>query len=294
MYRNIRTYYPYFWVFCGTGVSAVTIYPHTLGVSSFKEKITNKSQLDIQVLRLVEEIKTDLKIHTKNPFNVNKVLEIVPTDKIDFLSQGFLSMRWGAVIGIPNYFSSDFSKQAKDNKDILKIMGIEGVNEKKEQEILETFQLSEAAKKYALAKEISMLNSGKLLLFSFAAGLTVILSYVTARLFSSFTLASITYCAAQSCLAFLCVGIYNYYNCYWEKACDLDVASINKDLALGGIEYYTALLKRQEALGGKPLVANGNIFNQYMTKLLKPALTESEKLSYLTEVVEQKYGRELK
>ncbi|KAH9492721.1 hypothetical protein Btru_026161 [Bulinus truncatus] len=291
MFHHVRTYSHYFWLFCGGSISALAVYPHTLGLESFKESISNKSKVDLDVALLADEVKKDLKLPTTTLVDMNKIINIVPTDNLDFCSRGFLSTRWGVVVGLPKFFSSNSIEKSQEDKDLLKNYGID-ISTNRGLEILETFNLSNEAKKYALAKEINMANTAKIYLYSAGLGFTFILSYIVSQPFNSFVLSALSFCTVLPLSIYLCIKLYDTYNCYYEKDCDTKLASLNKELANGGIEYYSSLLKRKQYLGETETrtSAKDKLLKAFDCCCQKSELTVAEKLNYLTEIVKQKYG----
>ncbi|CAL1525952.1 unnamed protein product [Lymnaea stagnalis] len=297
MYQFARNYGHYGWLLGAVGATVTTMYPHTFGLEYQKEQLTSHSHgkpaaVDSEVLYLAEEIKQDLNIK-ENAFVKHNLLDFVQTDRPDFTTKGFMSTKWGAVVGVPIFFSSQSFEKANENSKIfnLDLSTVEG------QKIMETFRLSRAAKKFALAREINKSNSNKVYVDSAGLGLAITSFYVIAdslaNLFSIRGAKVLSFLTMAPLFTVCYIKMNDKYNNYFEKNCDKKAARIDRETACGGIEYYTALITRKELLQnlGKDNVPEKKdiIFGE---KWRKYDMTLSEKKTFLIRTIKEYYPDE--
>lgn len=175
---------------------------------------------------------------------------------LEFTQRGSAATRFGAVIGVPILFTTSSLLAAKENPvAVLQNYNI-SVNEAEGEKMLELFTLSSAAKKFALAKEMYFadtmhiftgfvtINLAFVGTYAIGTGLSNILSVVLPVPVA----AIISFLSVVPTLGYGCVKLYDWYTCRLMAKADRKAAQIDPDVAVGGIEYYSTLIARKQAL----------------------------------------------
>lgn len=173
----------------------------------------------------------------------------------DVWRAGSLRTRFGALIGFPINFTYE-SIENVDKQSI--VVNNDEVNwERRDaQKLLNSLILSDNAKKYAIAREITMVDSKHLIIESVTIAMLFGSCYgVTAAINDSLNLFAKSR-SVRVPFYFLIGGFFyglwsmqkDLLTRYYEMQCDQDLAQLGEVYIKGGLEFYDQMLKRNIAL----------------------------------------------
>lgn len=188
----------------------------------------------------------ETKLHT------GKMFDLIQTKQLlDLSHKGSMTTIWGAVVSLPAMFSANFLQETEDNPLDLLAYDID-VTTEEGQQILGSFKLSRAARKFALAKEMCHTNTYYVHFSFMGITFSVLSCYIIATAVSSLIplrgAKMFSYMTVVPTLGFVTLKTGDYYNCRLQAKSDRKAASIDQEVAAGGVEYYTALIARKQAL----------------------------------------------
>jgi transmembrane protein 177 len=210
-------------------------------------------ELDSNLQALKDSVMSDIHLGPKR----KTLCTFFHSNEVNVVSYGSLLTIWGALISLPYYFS--YSKPTDVNINHIKIRSKYDIdwNSKSGKKLLNSFILSDAAKKFAIAREVHFADSIRLYsqtFFIYVAGFS---GYYSANYLTKkngitnkpfLTLLPIYMIAFFTSYIFYLI-IQGIADDYIDHEVDLrTVKNYQKDYINGGLEYYQKLLERNKAL----------------------------------------------
>ncbi|CAH1959440.1 unnamed protein product [Acanthoscelides obtectus] len=247
-----------FYAACAVSTSTALVHfaPHTFFLDTYEEflhlykngmavQLTDKLKQRFQkTLDILEVKKADQ--HLYKPFFAYG---------FDIISAGSAYSKFGAIIGLPYYFTHESTSDIDKSK--IKLSDETIIWDKEEaQQLLDSLVMSENGQLYAMAKEILYRQSPKPLLDMCFATMSIIGLYGTSRhLNTKFDLYSRPIQLRLAMYYFVAMFMYGVYimskdttQIFAEERIDKKLKQIDPRFAEGGAEYYRKVLQRNIAL----------------------------------------------
>ncbi|KAH0546999.1 transmembrane protein 177 isoform X1 [Cotesia glomerata] len=257
--------------------------PHTVGLNKYFDIVTmrrlgNPIPLTSNLEKLWNQVLSDIKISDYH----RELLRPFMVFGYDSWHAGSLYSRFGALIGIPTNFV--YEKVSSIDKDSI-VVNDDPVDwtRKDAKELLNALILSDEAKKYAVAREIMMVNNRFIYYEAAANGILFFACYNTASRWNEtrgllekpFSIRAFFYV----CFAAFYWGIWamqrDALTRHYEFAADKKLSELGPEYVRGGLEFYDKTLQRNTALrsllgerGNKLYTAMGNDHSFFRQKHL--------------------------
>jgi len=194
------------------------------------------------------------------------------------LHKGSLKMKFGAIIGLPGTFAYNDVSDVKKDELLLDQHSVDWNSERGEA-LLKAIVLSDRAKGFAIAREINYARSYHLHVETFLRSLFCVLAYSCGSIMNRLLKFNqrlrpwarfSTYSFIGAFWFLLYVVSADTYHCFRDNSADRKAAALNRLYAEGGVEYYTKLLARNQAIrtmmgseGPKKYTAYGNVVSTW-------------------------------
>ncbi|EZA61202.1 hypothetical protein DMN91_005360 [Ooceraea biroi] len=245
--------------------------PHTIFLDKYRAIVTTyqlgkEIPLSAKAMQNIREAMNDLKLSD----NVRNVIKPFSVFGFDLYHAGTLGPKYGAILGIPCNLNST-AEQLYEN---LRIKEEEvDWSQKEAQDLLSASTLSTSAQKFAIAREILLIQAEVPYSNSFQLALIVAVLWTLCNTMTykfklrerSVTLCRILYMAFTLFGAILWLGIKDYQSYRLDSEVDKVLCGLGAEYVKGGQEFYEKTLIRNRALrsllgkdGEKIYTAGGN------------------------------------
>ncbi|KAG7188902.1 hypothetical protein KM043_008507 [Ampulex compressa] len=259
--NSFLKYKHYLWgVTAGVVIGCVQILPNTVFLDTyryyfFKRRANANIEVPLKddILQMYNEVVNDLKLSE----DIKNLIKPFNASGYDVFHAGTISLKYGAIIGIPSIFEhvypSDLErKYMKLNDEEIDWTKQEALN------LLNSLILSKNAKKFAIAREILKLQDEESI-WNFIVVPPILISmyptyYLINHKFKLYATNPYKRWMAISAIIIFGAGLYlawaDYLSYKHDVKNDATLANLGLEYIKGGQEFYTKLLERNVALRG--------------------------------------------